>query len=137
MTGFVDWRPSPAQVEHEAACMFRSIFLIALCMLVKPEAVPPLLLRLVMRFRRDYLGEDDAKAMELAERISQGVMREYEQPYRAFLETEPRPARKLPCRTWPPPRPPYPSRKDLAKEATPLPPAEPRPGAVLYGRRGR
>lgn len=125
MTGFVDWRPSPAQVEHEAACMFRSIFLIALCMLVKPHAVPPLLLRRVYRFRRDYLGEDDAVAMKHAERISQGVMREYEQPYRMFLDTERRPIRKLAYRTWPPPRPPYPSRKDLAKEATPLPLAEP------------
>ncbi|MEW6390481.1 MAG: hypothetical protein AB1542_08655 [Pseudomonadota bacterium] len=125
MTGFVDWRPSPAQVEHEAACMFRSIFLIALCMLLKPHAVPPLLLRRVYRFRRDYLGEDDAEAMRHAERISTGVMREYEQPYRIFLDTERRPIRKLAYRTWPPPRPPYPSRKDLAKEATPLPLAEP------------
>jgi hypothetical protein len=134
MTGFVDWRPSRAQIEHEVECMFRSIFLIALCMLVKPEAAPPLLMRRVMRFRRDYLGEDDPKAMELAERITEGVMREFERPYRAFVETERRPIRKLACRTWPPPRPPYPSRKDLAKLATPLPPAEPLPGAVRYGR---
>lgn len=137
LTGFVDWRPTRAHVEHETECMFRSIFLIALAMLVKPEAVPGLFKRRAYRFRRDYLGEDDPQALEGAERITDHMLREHDQLFMDFTEDEPRPARKLPCRTWPPPRPPYPSRKDLAKEATPLPPAEPRPGAVLYGRRGR
>lgn len=137
LTGFVDWRPTRAHVEHETECMFRSVFLIALAMLVKPEAVPGLFKRRVYRFRRDYLGEDDPEALEGAERITDHMLREHDQLFMDFTEDEPRPARKLPCRTWPPPRPPYPSRKDLAKEATPLPPAEPRPGAVRYGRRGR
>lgn len=136
MTGFVDWRPSRAQVEHEVECMFRSIFLIALVMLVKPEAAPPLLLRRVFRFRRDYLGEDDPKTLKKAELITENILREFEQPYRAFVATERRPIRKLACRTWPPPRPPYPSRKALAKEATPLPltpaaPPSPHPNGGL------
>ncbi|HJV43456.1 hypothetical protein [Caulobacter sp.] len=135
LTGFVDWRPTRAHVEHETAYMFRSIFLIALFMLEKPEAVPGLFKRRVMRFRRDYLGEDDPEALEAAEELTDFLLAEYDQLFMDFTDGEPRPARKLPCRTWPPPRPPYPSRKDLAKEATPLPPAEPRPGAVLYGRR--
>ena len=129
MTGFVDWRPSRAQIEHEVECMFRSIFLIALVMLVKPEAAPPLLLRRVFRFRRDYLGEDNPETLKRAELISENILRQFEGPYRAFVQTERRPIRKLACRTWPPPRPPYPSRKALAKEATPLPlaPAAPSP----------
>lgn len=136
MTGFVDWRPSRAQVEHEVECMFRSIFLIALVMLVKPEAAPPLLLRRVFRFRRDYLGEDDPKTLKKAELITENILREFERPYRAFVETERRPIRKLACRTWPPPRPPYPSRKALAQEATPLPltpaaPSSPHPNGGL------
>jgi hypothetical protein len=135
MTGFVDWRPSRAQVEHETAYMFRSIYLIALAMLLKPDTVPGLFKRRVMRFRRDYLGEDDPEAMEAAEIITEGLLREQEVAAMDFTGVAPRPARKLPARTWPPPRPPYPSRKDLAKEATPLPPAEPPPGAVRYGRR--
>mgnify|MGYP000341316765 CR=1 FL=1 len=135
MTGFVDWRPSRAQVEHETAYMFRSIYLIALAMLLKPDAVPGLFKRRVMRFRRDYLGEDDPQAMEAAEIITEGLLREQEVVAMDFTGLAPRPARKLPARTWPPPRPPYPSRKDLAKLATPLPPAEPLPGAVRYGRR--
>lgn len=135
MTGFVDWRPSRAQVEHETAYMFRSIYLIALAMLLKPDTVPGLFKRRVMRFRRDYLGEDDPEAMEAAEIITEGLLREQEVVAMDFTGVAPRPARKLPARTWPPPRPPYPSRKDLAKEATPLPPAEPLPGAVRYGRR--
>ena len=135
LTGFVDWRPTRAHVEHETAYMFRSIFLIALFMLEKPEQVPGLFKRRVMRFRRDYLGEDDPEALEAAEGLTDYLLRGYDQLFMDFTEDEPRPARKLPCRTWPPPRPPYPSRKDLAKEATPLPPAEPRPGAVRYGRR--
>lgn len=137
LTGFVDWRPTRAHVEHETAYMFRSIFLIALFMLEKPEQVPGLFKRRVMRFRRDYLGEDDPEALEAAEELTDYLLRGYDQLFMDFTEDEPRPARKLPARTWPPPRPPYPSRKDLAKEATPLPPAEPRPGAVRYGRRGR
>ncbi|AVQ03325.1 hypothetical protein B7G68_16610 [Caulobacter segnis] len=137
MTGFVDWRPSRAQVEHETAYMFRSIYLIALAMLLKPDTVPGLFKRRVRRFRRDYLGEDDPQAMEAAEIITEGLLREQEVVAMDFTGVAPRPARKLPARTWPPPRPPYPSRKDLAKEATPLPPAEPPPGAVRYGRRGR
>lgn len=135
MTGFVDWRPSRAQVEHETAYMFRSIYLIALAMLLKPDTVPGLFKRRVRRFRRDYLGEDDPQAMEAAEIITEGLLREQEVVAMDFTGVAPRPARKLPARTWPPPRPPYPSRKDLAKEATPLPPAEPLPGAVRYGRR--
>jgi hypothetical protein len=135
MTGFVDWRPSRAQVEHETAYMFRSIYLIALAMLLKPDTVPGLFKRRVMRFRRDYLGEDDPEAMEAAEIITEALLREQEVAAMDFTGVAPRPARKLPARTWPPPRPPYPSRKDLAKEATPLPPAEPLPGAVRYGRR--
>lgn len=135
LTGFVDWRPTRAHVEHETAYMFRSIFLIALFMLEKPEQVPGLFKRRVMRFRRDYLGEDDPEALEAAEELTDYLLRGYDQLFMDFTEDEPRPARKLPARTWPPPRPPYPSRKDLAKEATPLPPAEPRPGAVRYGRR--
>lgn len=123
LTGFVDWRPTRAHVEHETECMFRSVFLIALAMLVKPEAVPGLFKRRVYRFRRDYLGEDDPEALEGAERITDHMLREHDQLFMDFTEDEPRP--------------PYPSRKDLAKEATPLPPAEPRPGAVRYGRRGR
>lgn len=135
MTGFVDWRPSRAQVEHETAYMFRSIYLIALAMLLKPDTVPGLFKRRVMRFRRDYLGEDDPQAMEAAEIITEGLLREQEVVAMDFTDLTPRLARKLPARTWPPPRPPYPSRKDLAKLATPLPPAEPLPGAVRYGRR--
>lgn len=135
LTGFVDWRPTRAHVEHETAYMFRSIFLIALFMLEKPEQVPGLFKRRVMRFRRDYLGEDDPEALAAAEELTDYLLRGYDQLFMDFTEDEPRPARKLPARTWPPPRPPYPSRKDLAKEATPLPPAEPRPGAVRYGRR--
>ncbi|AAK23014.1 hypothetical protein [Caulobacter vibrioides] len=135
MTGFVDWRPTRAQVEHETAYMFRSIYLIALAMLVKPDTVPGLFKRRVRRFRRDYLGEDDPEALEAAEIITEALLREQELVAMDFTGGEPRPARKLPARTWPPPRPPYPSRKDLAKEATPLPPAEPPPGAVRYGRR--
>ncbi|PHY17177.1 hypothetical protein [Caulobacter sp. BP25] len=135
LTGFVDWRPTRAHVEHETAYMFRTIFLLALFMLEKPESVPGLFKRRVMRFRRDYLGEDDPEALEAAEELTDYLLAGYDQLFMDFTEDEPRPARKLPCRTWPPPRPPYPSRKALAKEATPLPPAEPRPGAVLYGRR--
>jgi hypothetical protein len=136
MTGFVDWRPSRAQIEHEVECMFRSIFLIALVMLVKPEAAPPLLFRRIFRFRRDYLGEDDPKTLKKAELITENILRQFEQPYRAFVETERRPIRKLACRTWPPPRPPYPSRKALAKEATSLPltpaaPPSPHPNGGL------
>lgn len=135
MTGFVDWRPSRAQVEHETAYMFRSIYLIALAMLVKPDSVPGLFKRRVRRFRRDYLGEDDPEAMEAAEIITEGLLRDQAVVAMDFTGPTPQPARKLPARTWPPPRPPYPSRKDLAKEATPLPPAEPPRGAVRYGRR--
>lgn len=135
MTGFVDWRPSRAQVEHETAYMFRSIYLIALAMLMKPDSVPGLFKRRVRRFRRDYLGEDDPEAMEAAEIITEALLRQQEVVAMDFTGPTPQPARKLPARTWPPPRPPYPSRKDLAKEATPLPPAEPARGAVRYGRR--
>lgn len=115
MTGFVDWRPTRAAVEHETDLMFRSIYLVALAMLLKPESVPALFARRVMRFRRDYLGEDDAEAMKEAERKTACVLNELDIKFMDFNGPEPRPARKIPARTWPPSRPPYPSRRRLAE----------------------
>lgn len=119
INGFVDWRPSREAVEHELDLMFRSIYLIALTMLYKPEAVPDLFKRRAARFRRDYLGEDDPEAMAEADRQYERMMREQEMVFMDFTGPEPRPARRLPARTWPPPRPPYPSRRRLAELATP------------------
>ncbi|MET3666216.1 hypothetical protein [Caulobacter sp. 1776] len=121
MSGFVDWRPTRAAVEHETELMFRSVYLLALAMLLKPENVPSLFKRRAMRFRRDYLGEDDAEALAGAERATERVLKELDVTFMDFNGPEPRPARKLPARTWPPPRPPYPSRKRLAELASPPP----------------
>jgi hypothetical protein len=118
-SGFVDWRPTKVAVEHETDLMFRSIFLLALAMLLKPKSVPALLKRRVMRFRRDYLGEDDPEALAAAERVTAYAMNEFDRVFMDFNGPEPRPARKLPARTWPPPRPPYPSRARLAELASP------------------
>jgi hypothetical protein len=116
MTGFVDWRPTKAAVEHETDLMFRSVYLLALAMLLKPDKVPALFKRRVMRFRRDYLGEDDAEALEAAERTTAYALKELDIPFMDFNGTEPRPARRVPARTWPPARPPYPSRRRLAEQ---------------------
>lgn len=121
MSGFVDWRPTKAAVEHETDLMFRSIFLLALAMLLRPESVPALFKRRVMRFRRDYLGEDEPEALAAAERVTAYAMNELDHVFMDFNGPEPRPARKLPARTWPPPRPPYPSRARLAELASPPP----------------
>lgn len=117
MTGFVDWRPTKAAVEHETDLMFRSIYLVALAMLLKPDSVPALFKRRVMRFRRDYLGEDDPEALEAAERATAYALKELDMPFMDFNGPEPKPARQIPARTWPPSRPPYPSRRRLAEEA--------------------
>jgi hypothetical protein len=117
MTGFVDWRPTKAAVEHETDLMFRSVYLLALAMLLKPKSVPALFKRRVMRFRRDYLGEDDADALEAAERLTANALKELDITFMDFNGPEPRPARKVPARTWPPPRPPYPSRRWLARQS--------------------
>ncbi|MBO9544875.1 hypothetical protein [Caulobacter sp.] len=106
MTGFVDWRPTKAAVEHETDLMFRSIYLVALAMLLKPDKVPALFKRRVMRFRRDYLGEDDAEALEAAERTTAYALKALDIPFMDFNGPEPKPARKIPARTWPPSRPP-------------------------------
>jgi hypothetical protein len=116
MRGFVDWRPTRAAVEHETEYMFRTVFLLALAMLLKPENAPKLFRRRVLRFRRDYLGEDDPQALEAADRVSERILKEFDIPFMDFNGPEPRPARKLPARTWPPSRPPYPSRRRLAEE---------------------
>ncbi|MGH1557057.1 hypothetical protein ACRAWD_03140 [Caulobacter segnis] len=88
--------------------MFRSIFLLALAMLLKPQKAPALFRRRVMRFRRDYLGEDDPEALAAAERTTAYALKELDVTVMDFNGPEPRPARRLPARTWPPPRPPYP-----------------------------
>lgn len=119
MTGFVDWRPTKAAVEHETDLMFRSIFLLALAMLLKPGSVPALFKRRVARFRRDYLGEDDAEALEAAERATAYALKELDITFMDFNGPEPKPARKVPARTWPPLRPHYPSRRRLAEQAGP------------------
>jgi hypothetical protein len=120
MTGFVDWRPTKAAVEHETDLMFRSIYLLALAMLLKPESVPVLFKRRVMRFRRDYLGEDDVDALQAAERTTAYALKELDITFMDFNGPEPRLARKVPARTWPPSRPPYPSRRRLAEQARPV-----------------
>lgn len=117
MTGFVDWRPTKTAVEHETDLMFRSVYLLALAMLLKPESVPALFKRRVMRFRRDYLGEDDADAVEAADRTTAYALKQLDITFMDFTGPEPRPARKIPARTWPPSRPPYPSRRRLASPA--------------------
>ncbi|WP_395442922.1 hypothetical protein [Caulobacter sp. UC70_42] len=131
MTGFVDWRPTKAAVEHETDLMFRSIYLLALAMLLKPESVPALFKRRVMRFRRDYLGEDDADALEAAERTTAYALKELDITIMDFNGPEPRPARKVPARTWPPSRPPYPSRRRLAASASESGSPHPNGGFIL------
>lgn len=120
---FIDWRPTREAVERETYLMFRCIAATALAMLHKPEAVHPIFMRMVFRFRRDFLGEtDEPVALRSAEVITERVLTQLEDlAWERVDVVNPDTGNRERLRTWPPAEPPFPEPGWKRKRTTPPP----------------
>ncbi len=120
---FIDWRPTREAVERETHMMFRRIAMTALAMLIKPQAVHPVFLRQVYRFRRDYLGETNNKGtLRRAEAITEKILLELEEFAVERVDVvNPDTGVRERLRTWPPCDPPFPEPGWKRRRARPEP----------------
>jgi hypothetical protein len=120
---FIDWRPTREAVERETYLMFRCIAATALAMLHQPQAVHPIFMRMVFRFRRDFLGEtNEPVALRSAEVITERVLTQLEDlAWERVDVVNPDTGNRERLRTWPPADPPFPEPGWKRKRTTPPP----------------
>jgi len=120
---FIDWRPTREAVERETYLMFRCIAATALAMLHQPQAVHPIFMRMVFRFRRDFLGEtNEPVALRSAEVITERVLTQLEDlAWERVDVVNPDTGNRERLRTWPPAEPPFPEPGWKRKRTTPPP----------------